>query len=62
MRIKIVFESHLIPDYIGGFTDFKRLKLYSFQCKKLVDNEATDRLVQKGMNKKPGPKNNNGSY
>jgi len=27
-----------------------------------VDSEATDRLVAKGMNKKPGPKNNNGSY
>jgi len=27
-----------------------------------VDNEATDRLEAKGMNKKPGPKNNNGSY
>jgi len=27
-----------------------------------VDNEATDRLVAKGMNKKPGPKNKNGSY
>ena len=27
-----------------------------------VGGEITKRLVAKGMNKKPGPKNNNGSY